>query len=112
MRTLEARIHDLEDRLAIRELTARYNHAFDAQDAEAFADTYVEDGQTLHEEPGRSHGGRDAFIASCRRYRGRIVHTTSDAVIELDGDRATQLCTMAIFFRATDRTRNEFVLTG
>jgi uncharacterized protein (TIGR02246 family) len=34
----------IEDRLAIHEIIARYSHTYDAQDAEGFAELFVEDG--------------------------------------------------------------------
>jgi ketosteroid isomerase-like protein len=108
---LATRIQAIEDELAIRALTARYNHAFDDGDAEAFADCWTDDGRMIHEVAG-SHGGREAFLESCRLYDGQVVHMTSDAIIEIDGDSATQDCSFVVFTRAKDRSSNEYFMTG
>jgi uncharacterized protein (TIGR02246 family) len=108
---LEDRIRLVEDRLAIRELTARYNHAFSDGDAEAFVATYAEDGSTTV-AGGVTVVGRDALLAACLRYAGRVVHTTTDAVITVDDNRAFQRCTMAIYYRSPDRSANQLALTG
>jgi hypothetical protein len=34
----------IEDKLAIHEIIARYSHTYDGQDAEGFAELFVEDG--------------------------------------------------------------------
>lgn len=49
----------IEDRLAITELVARYNHAVDHGDGKAFADAFTEDGAL--EIPGRVIEGRPAL---------------------------------------------------
>jgi len=110
MRTADT-MQELADKLAIRELTARYNFSFDSGDAEGYADCWTEDGRMIHEN-GEIHGGRDEFVESCRRYDRQVIHTTTDALIELDGDRATQLCTLVVYTRNPDRTANEFFMTG
>jgi ketosteroid isomerase-like protein len=109
--SLEARVQWIEDYLAIRELTARYNHTFDDGDAEAFADCWTEDGRMTHEVPG-SHGGREEFIASCKLYDGGVIHQTSDPIITIDGDTATQDCSFQVWTRLKDRSANEPFMTG
>ncbi len=108
---MQAELQMLQDKLEIRELTARYNNCFDDGDAEGYAATFTENGMMVHED-GSSHGGREAFIAACRLYDGQIVHSTTDARIEVDGDRATQICTFVSYRRSADRSRNEFSFTG
>ena len=112
------KMQELLDKNEIRELTARYNHTFDDGDAEAFADTYtVDGGHTPDWEAADSSGngtqrGRDQHIAQCRRVDRRVVHATTDSLIEIDGDTARQVCTFIIFVRDNDKTMNQFALTG
>jgi len=109
---LQARVRELEDKQEIRELVARYNHTFDDQDAEGFADTYVPEGRMVHPRDGHEHGGREAFLASCKQFGGQVVHMTTDPEIAIDGDTATHRATMAIYFRSADGARVRFVHTG
>ncbi len=41
-----------------------------------------------------------------------MVHITSDPIIEVDGDEATQTCALLNIYRAADKSANEFVATG
>lgn len=83
-----------EDRLAIRELTARYNQAIDEGRPEEWAATFTADG--VFESPSRNPlRGRDALLEFARtRAAGgaRTRHFTTDAIIEIDGDTARQTC--------------------
>ena len=80
-----------EDRLDILELCARYNHAFDSADPEAFAATFTEDGVF------GSIKGTEALRAFVPRRWERarvedgarvIRHWNTSHVIEGDGDTA------------------------
>ena len=51
-----------EDRMEMIELVGRYNHAIDRRDAEAWADTFTEDGR-FHAPPNHDIRGREALIA-------------------------------------------------
>ena len=80
-----------EDRLAILDLIARYNHALDAGDKEAYAATWAEDGvfELGAQETVRGRAAiRDRF-ANAPPEGVRIRHWTANPVIEGDGDRAT-----------------------
>lgn len=79
-----------EDVLAIRELTARYNHAIDSGRAEEWAATFTEDG-VFEPSAGGRFEGREALAGFARAFaaRFRVRHCTTDAVVEVDGNRAT-----------------------
>jgi uncharacterized protein (TIGR02246 family) len=88
----------LTDRTQIRELTARYNRAFDDGDAEAFAATFTEDG-AMEVTGGFVVEGREALAQMCRSVPYGIVHVTVDAIVEVNGDRATQDVTVMVLNR-------------
>ncbi|HEY8490179.1 MAG TPA: nuclear transport factor 2 family protein [Dehalococcoidia bacterium] len=90
-----------EDVLAIRELTARYNHAIDEGRAEDWAATFVEDG-VFEPSAGGRFEGRAALVEFARGFSSRfkVRHCTTDAVVEVDGDRATQTCYLILLDRA------------
>jgi hypothetical protein len=81
------RLLDLE---AIRDLNARYNHAFDNRQGELFASFWTEDcfGQRKNSEPKMK--GRAAMAASAENWPVDGRHISTEAVIQLDGDSATQ----------------------
>jgi uncharacterized protein (TIGR02246 family) len=88
----------LADRARIRELTARYNRAFDDGDAEGFAATFTQDG-VMEVAGGFEVKGHEALAKMCRSVPYGIVHVTVDAVVEVDGDRATQDVTVMVLKR-------------
>lgn len=90
------------DHLAIRELTARYNRAFDDVDSEAWADTFTADG-VMEYSGGEPIVGRDALVALSQGTGYGYVHITTDPIIDVDGDRATQECTVIVASRSKDR---------
>jgi len=108
---LRAQVQELADKVAIRELTARFNETFDAGDGEGHADCYTADGRMIYEN-GEGPSGREEFIATCNLFDGQVIHVTTDARIEIDGDTATQVCGMIMFTRTKDRSANEFFMTG
>ena len=79
-----------EDRLAIMDLSARYCHATDSHNAEAWADTFTADGAI--EAPQGTSQGRDAlmqFAAGVNGAMPKVRHHVSNLVISGDGDSAT-----------------------
>jgi uncharacterized protein (TIGR02246 family) len=101
---LERRIRLIEDRIAIRELTARYNRAVDDGRPEDLAACFTEDGKYWLDRDGRLTSGRE-HIANMSRVIGYgTVHFTVDAVIEVDGDTATQVCHNLCAVRTKERT--------
>lgn len=103
-------VEELSDWIAIRELTAAYNRAFDDVRSDDFAAVFTEDGTI---EWGDSvHSGRDALRGMSAETGYGYVHVTTDPVIEIDGDRARQVCTILVYSRREDRSVNEFMMSG
>lgn len=81
------------DTLEILQLAARYNHAIDYSDPEAWAGTFTEDGVfnggpspvTGHEALAQFAGGFGTNMAGAR-------HWTNNHVVDGDGDEATHSC--------------------
>jgi uncharacterized protein (TIGR02246 family) len=96
----------LVDRTQVRELTARYNRAFDDGDPEAFAATFTEDG-VMEIDGGPTTTGRAALAEMVRRTPYGIVHVTVDAIVEVDGDRAVQDVTLLVVARPSADTPPE-----
>jgi uncharacterized protein (TIGR02246 family) len=87
-------------RTRIRELTATYNRCFDAGDAEGFANTFVPDG-ALEIVGGPVIAGHEALRDMCRSTPRTVGHVTVNAVVTVDGDRATQRCTLLVLDRSS-----------
>lgn len=115
-------LHALADRAAIATLTARFNRAADGTDPQELLALFTDDG--VMEMRGGADGERTftgpelaALVAPVAAQR---VHMTMDAIIEVDGDRASQECTLLLCTRAprrgvgalfTGRYSDEFVRT-
>jgi uncharacterized protein (TIGR02246 family) len=99
------------DHLAIRELTARYNRAFDDVDSEAWADTFTPDG-VLEYGGDAPISGHDALVKMSQATGYGFVHVTTDPIIDIDGDRATQRCTVIIANRRQASDRVGIAMTG
>jgi len=87
-----------EDRLDIQDLVARYNHAIDGGDAEAWAATFAPDG--TFESRGEVHAGTDALVAFARGFQERMAgarHWNNNLVIEGDGDEARTSCYLMLW---------------
>lgn len=77
----------VEDIIAIQQLAARYNHAFDSRDAEGWVATFVEGGS--FQAAGRDPVvGPEALAAFVLRTDGTTKHFNSNLLIEVDGDAA------------------------
>lgn len=100
---IDAALRLIEDRIAIRELVARYNHAIDDAEAEAFAACFVPDGRFCVGTDGAVVAGRERLAAMSRAAGVKWVHLTMDPVVTIDGDTATQVCTALIGRRQADR---------
>lgn len=101
---------ELADRVAIGELTARYNRAFDDGEVDAWLDTFVEDGEMQRD--GRTWKGHDALARLLQKVGWGTVHVTTDAIVEIDGDRARQWCTLVLLRRERDRRPPVVLATG
>lgn len=88
-----------EDRLAIEELLARYNHAIDSRDGDAWLACFTND--AIYEfPPDRYVEGIDALReAAAQRAAGAgpdTRHWLNNVVIEGDGDAAHVRCYLAL----------------
>ncbi len=80
----------VEDQLAIRELAARYNRAFDYGDPDAWAACFTADG-TFNMGTKTLAAGNAALLAFAKKVipTMAIKHCTTDAIVEVDGDQGT-----------------------
>lgn len=88
----------VEDRLAIQELLARYNHCIDSGDAEGWAATFAPDG--TFESRGEVHAGTDALVTFARGFQERMAgarHWNNNLLIEGDGDDARTTCYLRLW---------------
>jgi uncharacterized protein (TIGR02246 family) len=95
----DAELRWLIDRTKILELTARYNRCYDEGDAEAFADLFTDDG-VMDVEGGFRVEGREGLVQMCAHMPWGIMHVTTDAIVEVHGDTATQRLTLMVLRRA------------
>ena len=87
-----------DDRLAIQDLVARYNHAIDGADPEGWAATFASDG--TFESRGEVHTGADALVAFARGFQQRLPgarHWNNNLLIDGDGDQATTRCYLMLW---------------
>lgn len=89
---VEARLHELEAKEAIRQLRSEYCYRADARDWESWADVFTEDGRIEVDQLG-TYEGRDEIIefgeeviAAEYQWFSHMVH---NGMIEVDGDEAT-----------------------
>ena len=110
MTTTDLSLTTLADKLAIRELTATYNRAVDdGRIDDAFA-TFAGNNGSL-EIPGMGAMTGEALRELFGALQG-CVHATTDAIIEVDGDRARQLCSLLVLVRAPEGGVVRLVTTG
>ena len=91
----------LLDRARILELTAIYNKCFDSGDAEGFAATFTPDG-VMDVVGGFRVEGTAGLEKMCRSTPDGVIHVTVDALIEVNGDEATQDVRVVVLGRALD----------
>jgi 3-phenylpropionate/cinnamic acid dioxygenase small subunit len=90
-----------EDREAIRDLTARYNLAADTRDLDAYAACFVDGG--AFEMVGLARlEGTEQLTGMIGALDFPTLHVTADAVVDVDGDTATQRCSFMLFARKPD----------
>ena len=88
----------VEDRLAIQELIARYNHAIDGGDPDGWAATFAPDG--TFESRGEVHAGTEQLATFARGFQQRLPgarHWNNNLVIDGDGDLATTTCYLQLW---------------
>lgn len=87
----KATLQRLKDIEAIRDLDARYNMAMDARDRETFTTFWVEDAVGGRYGTDIRQEGREAIVDLSINFPVEGRHMSTDAVIEVNGDTATQL---------------------
>ena len=78
------------NRLAIGDLTARYNRALETGDLETWIGTFVQEGALR--APGESFSGHRELIGFFRAAPPDRIRVTTDAQVEVDGVHARQEC--------------------
>ena len=96
MSDLETRLHAMEDRDAIRELTARYCYHAVRGDIEEIVALFTEDG--VMEAGDTCEQGPEALTALYRETLGELrpIPCVHNHVVDLDGDNATGSCTVEL----------------
>ena len=95
----------IEDILEIKELNARYNFAVDERDAEAWAATFTTTGVFHALLPGETPKGTaelQTFVSTVNEAFGKMHHLTTNELITVDGDTATQKCYLLFFYETDD----------
>lgn len=111
MAKLERRLRDVEDRLEIMQILARYGPAVDSCSREATAALWADDGR--YDFGGEPLAGADAVgalvdLPSHRAYVGQgCVHALGAPVIAVDGDRAVATCNSRVYLHDGDGWRVE-----
>ncbi|TAM70244.1 nuclear transport factor 2 family protein [Mycobacterium sp.] len=99
------------DREAIRDVSARYNIAADSRDLDSFADCFVAGG--VFDLVGLARlEGYDALKSMIGALDFPTLHVSTDAVINTDGDSATQRSAVMIFAREPDSNTMVVLTTG
>ena len=80
----------VEDHIAIRELAARYNRAFDYGNPEAWVECFTEDGSFEMGSKTLAAGSTDLLAFAKKMIPTmKVKHCTTDAIVEVDGDTGT-----------------------
>lgn len=93
--TLETRVGELADRLAITDVLYRYATALDTRDWDLLRACFTADGVADFLEFGGVNEGRDAIVALCGGVLSGLdssQHLIGNPRVVLDGDRATSVC--------------------
>jgi uncharacterized protein (TIGR02246 family) len=102
-----------EDRMAIQQLAARYNHAIDSGDGAAYAGTFVEDGvldagQLVLE-------GREALEQFASAFPGSVLcprHVATSLLIDGGGDGAVLRAYVQMYALVGDPPRQTITASG
>jgi uncharacterized protein (TIGR02246 family) len=83
-------MNEVEARIAIQELVARYGMCWDSMDVDGVLDCFTEDGVFV-DAVGDEHRGRDeiaAFVRGSERQFGAMRHIASTHLVSFEGDGA------------------------
>ncbi len=98
-----------EDKYEITELAARYNHALDTGDGDAWAATFTDDG--VFASSGSTLTGTEALAEFARdRDSAGLRHWTNNLVVDGEGREATLRCYLHVM--RVGAPGIEIVLTG
>jgi uncharacterized protein (TIGR02246 family) len=102
----------IEDRLAITDLYAAYNHAIDYGDAAAFGACFTADGSldTGHGDPTIGTEALVAFVPVVNQLMPGMRHSISNLLVEGGSDAATGQAYLWSYRHGA--TGNEVILTG
>ncbi len=106
-----------EDLAQIQHLLARYAHGFDSGDADAWAETFVEDGEfTLAGNTARGHEELRKLCRSMTTDRKSFKplhrqHWANNVVVEVDGDDAVGK-TMFLMIKRGETGGGEIIFMG
>ena len=89
----------MDDYEHIRQLTARYNLAGDSDDLAAWLDCWAADGSFRRSDGTRAWSGSEELTALFSGYGVGGRHLTTDHIITVDGDTATQTCYLMMLDR-------------
>jgi hypothetical protein len=83
------------DYIAIQQLSNVYRQVSDEYDGEAYAKLWTEDGEmvleTGEDQDSLHYVGSEQLAAQCNSHKGAGFHVTTNPIVEIDGDRATQI---------------------
>ena len=106
MEKLEQRVHELQDRVDLHEIMARYGPAVDSGSADAAAALWAEDGIYDAEGAGPMRSAdavREMFNGPAHQsLLPNCAHTIGPATLDLDGDRATATGYSRVYKRKGD----------
>jgi hypothetical protein len=105
-------VQELADQVAIRTLSVRYNHLSDAGDGAAYAQLYTPDGLWELDDGLERYVGNEQLAELCVTHGPGSLHVTTDPLIEISGDTASQISRLLIFTVDDRRRSNDFVATG
>ena len=88
-----------DDRAELFDLLARYNHLFDAGEADAWAECFSSEGS--FDGPAGKARGRDQLVEFCRSVSPKIagsLHMTDHHLFEVADGVVTHKCVLAVHF--------------
>jgi ketosteroid isomerase-like protein len=92
-----------DDRFALLELYARYNHAIDSKDGVAYANCFTDDATFGHSNTALRVTGREALIKhGSRPELGDTLHATANFVFEAAKEGARGKASVILFRRGSD----------
>lgn len=90
----------MDDIEAIKQVTARYNRAFDSIDVPGYLATWTDDGFFERSNAGRSYQGHAELEELVTTFPVDGRHVTSDYIVTVDGDRADSSCHLVYLDKA------------